>query len=155
MRQTCKRMPDYRGHMLGASNCCNHAAVLMLRRLAADHLQGPLLSAAKYARARCSAVSPAKTVTKAAPSRLSPSFSAPHYSINCRFGRPPQMRDYGSTSGNLSMVMATLCLEREAMQINAIQSRTRSDEGQIFNTAITLAVLALMCALVWLLAIGG
>ena len=65
------------------------------------------------------------------------------------------MRDYGSTSRNLSMVMATLFLEREAMQINAIQSRTRSDEGQIFNTAITLAVLALMCALVWLLAIGG
>ena len=24
------------------------------------------------------------------------------------------MRDYGSTSGNLPMVMATLCLEREA-----------------------------------------
>src|SRR5437016_5557320 len=63
VRQTCKRMPDYRGHMLGASNCCNHAAVFMLRRLAADHLQGPLLSAAKYARARYSAVSPAKTVT--------------------------------------------------------------------------------------------
>ena len=53
------------------------------------------------------------------------------------------------------MVMATLFLEREAMQINAIQSRTRSDEGQIFNITITLAVLALMCALVWLLAIGG
>ena len=69
--------------------------------------------------------------------------------------RSPQMRDYGSTSDNLSMVTATLCLEREAMQINTIQYRRSSDEGQIFNTAITLAVLALMCALVWLLAIGG
>ena len=69
--------------------------------------------------------------------------------------RSPQMRDYGSTSDNLSMVTATLCLEREAMQINTIQYRRSSDEGQIFNITITLAVLALMCALVWLLAIGG